>query len=270
MKTTTTLAALLLSACTVPGLQAGSTFSAASTSSAPAASAPAASSAPAAAAPAPSSTPAASGPAASVPAGAASPATQADALTARDVEPIDEAARWLDLIAAGTIIPDGGTRESELRDHAMYCSDQTANLIAHDHPRSAVLPLEHGSTRLGEADAKICQVLAKAADGWDARAKQAYAAHKDSLLEPYRKAGVSGDKLKLVDDLGKQLIGPGHAEATPAIVARASVLFSLRDEGERVDGGHDWTIVRYAFSGNHQTRVTEKGYHDRPGPGAYR
>jgi len=132
------------------------------------------------------------------------------------------------------------------------------------------MPLKNGKATLGDADATICQALAKAADGWDDRAKQFYAARDDAKLEPYRKAGVSGDKLKLVGDLGGQLIGPGHADPTPAIVARASVLFSLRDEGPRLDGGHDWTIVRYAFSGNKQVAVTEHGYHDRPGPGAYR
>ncbi len=31
-----------------------------------------------------------------------------------------------------------------------------------------------------------------------------------------------------------------------------------------------WTIVRYAFKGNTQVAVTEKGYADRPGPDQYR
>ena len=150
------------------------------------------------------------------------------------------------------------------------CSLQVKNLLAHDFEPATKLPLEHAEATLGEAEAKVCQALAKDADGWDARGKQAVAAANDAELDPYRKAGVAGDKLKLVDDLGKQLIGPGHADPTPAIVARASVLFSVRDEGPRLDGGHDWTIVRYAFSGNKQTVVTEKRYHDHPGASAYR
>jgi hypothetical protein len=118
---------------------------------------------------------------------------------------------------------------------------------------------------LGDADAKVCQPLAKAADGWDDRAKEAYAAQRDADLEPFRKVGVAGDKLKLVSDLGEGLIAPGQAEATPARVAHASVLFSLRHDGFR-----QWTIVRYAFKGNTQISVTEKGYADQPGPDQYR
>ena len=53
-------------------------------------------------------------------------------------------------------------------------------------------------------------------------------------------------------------------------MARASVLFSLRDEGARLDGGHDYTIVRYAFRGNTQVAVTEKGFHVHPGADQYR
>jgi len=269
MKTITTLSALLFTACTVPGLQMGSTLSTSGTGG----SAPAATSSTAAttASAAPTPDPAA----ASEPAAAPDPASvhaapAAPALTSRDVDPINDAAQWVAEINDGSLAPGHGTRESELRDRVMYCSQQVANLIAHDYPRSATLPLTHGEATLGDADAKICQALAKNADGWDSRAKQFYAARNDATLEPYRKAGVSGDKLELVNDLGKQLIGPGHAEATPSIVAGASVLFSVRDEGPRPDGGHDWTIVRYAFSGNKQIAVTEKGYHAHPGPDAYR
>jgi hypothetical protein len=98
-----------------------------------------------------------------------------------------------------------------------------------------------------------------------ARGKQAVAEANDAELDPYRKAGVAGDKLKLVGDLGKQLIAPGQADPTPKLVAKSSVLFSLRHDGYR-----QWTIVRYAFKGNTQIRVTEKGYKDQPGPAQFR
>ena len=91
------------------------------------------------------------------------------------------------------------------------------------------------------------------------------AADHAAVLEPYRKAGIAGDNLKLVNALGKQLIVPHQADPTPAVVAKASVLFSLRHDGFR-----QWTIVRYAFKGNAQVAVTEKGYADRPGPEQYR
>jgi len=243
MKIITTL--LFVSACSVPGLQMGSTLSPSS--------------------PAPASSPA----------GEASPGVQpapsaAAAITHRDVEPIDDAAKWLTEIHAGQLVPGHGTRESELRDRAMFCSQQVENLISHGEPKSASLPLENTKATLGEADANICQPLVTAADGWDARAKHVYVAQRDADLEPYKQVGVSGDKLKLVGDLGKQLIGPGHAEATPDVVARASVLFSLRDEGARLDGGHDYTIVRYAFRGNTQIAVTEKGFHAHPNADQFR
>jgi hypothetical protein len=239
-----TLLALLLSACSIPGINHSSTFS---TSSSPApAQAPA--EAPVAEAPAPA-------------------AVGLPDLDDRAIEPIDGAARWLSQVNSGQIVPGHGTKEEELRNQVLYCTQQVDNLINHQkYPLSTKLPLKNADPLpLGEAEAKICKPLAAAADGWDVRGKQAIAAANDAELEPFRKAGIAGDKLKLVSDLGKELIGPSQAEATPAIVANASVLFSLRHDGFR-----QWTIVRYAFKGNTQTSVTEKGYADQPGPEQYR
>jgi len=182
-----------------------------------------------------------------------------------DVDTIDYAAQYVEQIAAGDIQPGHGTKEQELRDRVRDCSRDVKNLLAHDFEPATKLPLEHGEATLGEAEAKICQALAKDADGWDARGKQAVAAANDAELDPYRKAGVAGDKLKLVSDLGKQLIAPGQADPTPKKVAASSVLFSLRHDGYR-----RWTVVRYAFKGNTQLRVTEKGYKDQPGPDQFR
>jgi hypothetical protein len=246
----TTLVALLLSACTVHGFTTGSAGSPSSpaTSAAPAP-------APAVAAPAP------------VPAAADTPSSTPapPELTERDVDVIDDAADLLAQINAGKQTPASGLREQRIRDVAMFCSQRVENLASRNVPRSGKLPLQFGDATLGEADAKICQPLAQTADGWTARAKAAASAENDAVLEPYRKAGVAGDKLKLVNDLGKQLIGPRQADPTPAVVAKASVLFSLRHDGFR-----QWTIVRYAFKGNTQVAVTEKGYADRPGPDQYR
>jgi hypothetical protein len=257
----TTLAALLLSACTIPGLTTGSTVSTSSSSSSPTSTPPAP---PPVTAPAPVA--AASPPATDrADAPSAAPTAGPRPLEQRDVESIDHAASLVASINAGETKPGDGSREDNMRDFAMYCSQSVENLISRDYPRSTRLPLKHADATLGEADAKICQPLAKLADGWGDRAKAAYAAQNDALLEPYRKVGVSGDKLKLVSDLGVALICPGQADPTPARVAKASVLFSLRHDGFR-----QWTIVRYAFKGNAQVAVTEKGYADRPGPDQYR
>ena len=235
-----TLFALLLAACSIPGINHSSTFS---TSSSPD--------------PAP-----AAAPEAAVPTSA--PQRELDD---RDVQPIDSAAHWLAQVNSGQMVPGHGTKEEELRNEAAWCTQRVDNLINHQkYPVSTKLPLKNTDPLpLGEADAKICKPLEAAADGWDVRGKQAIAAANDAELEPFRKVGIAGDKLKLVNDLGKELIGPSQAEATPAIVAKASVLFSLRHDGFR-----QWTIVRYAFKGNTQTRVTEKGYADQPGPEQYR
>lgn len=187
------------------------------------------------------------------------------ALDKDDVYPINDAAQWVELIGKGQMKPGHGTKEQDLRDRAMYCSQQVENLVKHGFEPATKLPLTHLEATLGEADATICQALAKAADGWDDASKKAYAAQDDAELEPYRKAGVAGDKLKLVSDLGQQLIAPGQADPTPAIVARSSALFSLRHDGYR-----QWTIVRYAFKGNKQISVTEKGYKDQPGADQFR
>jgi hypothetical protein len=249
----TTLAALLLSACTIPGLTTGSTFSAGS-SPTPATSA------------APAPDPVAAAPAPAAPAEAPPPRKP----RMDDVFAINNAATLLGKITSGKETPAGGLREQTIRDQAMYCSQEVENLVSRELDRTSTLPLQNAdaslaNVTLADADARICQPLAKHADGWAALAKEAHKAENLAWLEPYRKAGVHGDKLQLVDDLGKQLIGPRQADPTPAVVAKANVLFSLRHDGFR-----DWTIVRYAFKGNAQIAVTEKGYADRPGPDQYR
>src|SRR4051794_22449424 len=107
MKLITTLSALLFTACTIPGLQTGSTLPPSSSSPAPAP-APAA-------APRPAATPAAA------PAPARAPAPD---ITKSDVEPIEGAARWLDQIHSGKVAPGHGTKEADILDYAMFCSQQ--------------------------------------------------------------------------------------------------------------------------------------------------
>jgi hypothetical protein len=192
-------------------------------------------------------------------------AADAPALDKRDVGPIESAALYSAQIASGVMKPGHGIKEQEIRDRVRDCSMQVDNLIQRNIAPSTKLPLDHAEATLGEAEANICQKLAKTADGWDARGSRAVAAANDAELEPFRKAGVAGDKLKLVSDLGAQLIAPGQADPTPKKVAASSVLFSLRHDGYR-----QWTIVRYAFKGNTQISVTEKGYADQPGPAQFR
>lgn len=186
-------------------------------------------------------------------------------LNKRDVEPIESAALYNAQIASGVMKPGHGIKEQELRDRVRDCSVQVKNLLDQEFEPKTKLPLDSAESTLGDAEAGICSKLAKTADGWDARGSKEVAAANDAELEPFRQAGVAGDKLKLVSDLGKQLIAPGQAEATPKKVAASSVLFSLRHDGYR-----QWTIVRYAFKGNTQTGVTEKGYKDQPGPEQFR
>lgn len=184
-------------------------------------------------------------------------------LEARDVAPIKGAAHVLGEITSGKVTPGHGLQEQTIRDEARDCTERVKNLLGRNYPAST--PVNGTDTTLGDADTKICQALAKAADGWDKRSDASYEQQRDALLEPYRKAGVAGDKLKLVRDLGEQLIGPRQADPTPSVVAKASALFSLRHDGFR-----QWTIVRYAFKGNTQISTTEKGYADQPGPDQFR
>jgi hypothetical protein len=193
------------------------------------------------------------------------PALAAPAPDKDDLEPLDTAAWYVAAIDAGKLKPGQGQSQGELADYVRMCSDRVKNLFDRHFEPSTKLDLQGKSYTLDHVDADVCQTLGARIKGWDDRAAATVAAANDAELEPYRKAGVAGDKLKLVNDLGQQLIGPRQAKATPSVVAHANVLFSLRHDDYRV-----WTIVRYAFSGNKQVSVTEKGYRDQPGPDQFR
>ena len=99
--------------------------------------------------------------------------------------------------------------------------------------------------------------------------KAARATKLKARVAPYKEAGVAGDKLALVRESYRRdiaIFGKGGAElTTPAAVRDATVMFWL--EGAP---GEEWTLHRFAFSGNHRVTSTAEGYVVRPGPSKFR
>jgi hypothetical protein len=118
---------------------------------------------------------------------------------------------------------------------------------------------------IGEIDVKICQALAEKAKGLDERHAKAAAAAAEAKLGPFKKLGVAGDKLALVDKFWTEVLGPNEANPTPQVVAKSSVLFRLIK-----DDDFNYTLMRYQFRGNKQVRVTTQSFHHDPAASSYR
>lgn len=163
--------------------------------------------------------------------------------------------------------------EAKILENAAACSTAAKDALAHNADADTeflftdVIAGKVKTTKyvLADVDTKLCQVAATKAKGLDERRAKAAAAAKEAKLGPYKKLGVTGDKLEMVDKYTDELLGPRQAQPTPQIVAKSSVLFRLIKEDD-----WNYTLQRYQFSGNRRVKVTTQTFHRAPPPSEYR
>jgi hypothetical protein len=177
-----------------------------------------------------------------------------------------EVARTIAEIDRHELGPGHGTTADTLERKVKTCSEDARGALANGTLPTEVASLQDGKLKikLADIDAQLCQRLAKRIEGWAERENAAREADYEAFRAPYRKAGVGGDKLALVEEYLSRLRAPGQADPTPDNVARANALFVLYQPP-----GREWTLTRYAFRGNQKVGETEQGFVVRPGPAAY-
>lgn len=115
------------------------------------------------------------------------------------------------------------------------------------------------TVKLGGAKQKVCEPLAKTAKLY----AKAEAEREAAITAPFRRIGISGDKLA-VCARQPAIYGIGGGVLTPAQIKKASILFVLR-----VNDGVS-TLQRFIFNGNKLVARTEKTYDGEPDASAYR
>lgn len=163
--------------------------------------------------------------------------------------------------------------EAEIIKDAAACSAAAKDALAHKADPATTFyfdsvvagKVKSTTLTLADIDAKVCQPAAAKAKGLDDRRAKVAAAAIEAKLGPYKKLGVAGDKLALVDKFWNEVLGPNEANPTPQVVARSSVLFRLIK-----DDDWNYTLMRYEFRGNKQLRVTTQSFHHDPPASKYR
>lgn len=121
-----------------------------------------------------------------------------------------------------------------------------------------------------DVEPEICEHLKTIGLDWDQAVADAKNTAETAELAPYQKVGIAGDKLRFVSRMVANTYDLVGANAqlltTPEAVRRASVFFVLHGDGMATE----WSLERFAFSGNTKVSVTEEGFLVRPGPSKYR
>lgn len=162
--------------------------------------------------------------------------------------------------------------EAKILENAAACSAAAKDALDHKLDPTAELVFHtvvDGQAKttvvtLGNIDAKVCQPAAAKGKGLDERRAKAKAAAIEAKLGPFKKLGVAGDKLALVDKFWTEVLGPNEANPTPQVVAKSNVLFRLIK-----DDDVDYTLMRYEFRGNKQVKVTTQTFHYDPPASKY-
>jgi hypothetical protein len=121
---------------------------------------------------------------------------------------------------------------------------------------------------LGAIEARYCAPLEKLARTFDAAIATARGKRDSGIEARLVKVGLTGDKLRLArawahnDDV---VYGIGGVELAPAQIAKSSVLFILHGDNE-----HDWTLVRFRFSGGTLVSRSVATYFLRPATSKFR
>jgi hypothetical protein len=155
---------------------------------------------------------------------------------------------------------------------ARQCETELSRLLAAGMPTDVEVRIGDSrpiSITMADAKAQICDALAKQAGTFAADVTHAKAARSEAIAAPYRNAGITGDRLKLlVDDIDYAMYGAGGGELrTPRQLAAASVIFELL--GPNTATGR-YTLRRYQFRGHTLVKTTSAEYRKRPGPQLYR
>lgn len=178
---------------------------------------------------------------------------------------LTEAQGWhffLEQIDVATNHPENGAKMAKA---AAQCIAEMDRLLAAGMPTDIGVRIgssEPKTITMQEAKATVCAPLAKAGGSFAKDVEGAKAKRFAELAAPYKAAGITGDRLRLlVDHANYAMYGVGGGElTTPKQLARAKVIFEVLGPG--TDGLY--TLRRYQFRGHKLVSTTSGDFLLRP------
>jgi len=186
---------------------------------------------------------------------------------AKALKDADDGNYWLSMI---DIAENHEENQANLVETAETCTSTIDRLVTEGLRTDVEIQVKvAGTLKISEGKEKICAPLAKVAKTFAKSVTKARDEKLAALAAPYKKIGITGDRLKVCMDWdGIVLRGVGGRElSSPKARKTASVMFATL--GPASDTGL-YTIRRFAFHGDKLTAVTEKEYILKPGAAGYR
>lgn len=134
------------------------------------------------------------------------------------------------------------------------CIAQMDELLKHGIG-DATVKIKGADLKLADAKAKLCEPLRKA----QPPTPEELEAAREAIAAPYKKAGITGEKLNVCINHNVKLRGEGGTTITPEQIKKASVVFVLNGN----------TVMRIAFKGDAIDTVSEKQYPSTPTADAF-
>jgi hypothetical protein len=154
---------------------------------------------------------------------------------------------------------------------AARCNSELDRLIAAGMPTTVAIRIDGTpplTIPMKDAKAKVCAPLAKASKSFAKDVGAARAARLAETAAPYKKVGITGDRLELlVDHVDYAMYAVGGAELkTPKQLKAARVIFELLGPG--TEG--TYTLRRYQFSGDKLVKTTSREFLLKPASKFYK
>lgn len=184
---------------------------------------------------------------------------------------VTDAAQWNYFVTEINMATNHERNGEQMIASAKQCSAEVDRLIAAGMP--ANIKVRIGKSQpfeiaMAEAKVKVCEPLAKTAASFAKDVGAARKAAYEKAAAPYKKVGITGDRLALlVDHVDYAMYAVGGAELrTPTQLKNAKVIFELLGPG--TDGMY--ILRRYQFSGDKLVATTSREFLLRPGAKHYK
>lgn len=185
---------------------------------------------------------------------------------------LTDAQQWNYFLTEIDMATNHEENQAKLVASAARCTRELDRLLAAGMP--ADIAIKVGNSRpitiaMREAKTKVCAPLVKASASFAKDVGAARTKREAEIAAPYKKAGASGARLKLlVDHADYAMYAVGGRElTTPAQLAKAAVIFELLGPNS-ADG--TYTLRRYQFRGNAIASTSSRTFLRRPGTAAFR
>ncbi len=185
---------------------------------------------------------------------------------------LTDAQQWNYFLTEIDMATNHEENQSKMVASAARCTRELDRLLAAGMPQDIAIKV--GNSRpitiaMRDAKSKVCAPLVKASASFAKDVGAARTKRAAEVAAPFKKAGASGARLKLlVDHAEYAMYAVGGRElTTPAQLAKAAVIFELLGPNT-ADG--TYTLRRYQFRGNALVSTTSRTFLRRPGSAFYR